>query len=134
MKKQNIVNSIIAVGFLWILYQLWLPTLSLAYLDGAAFFGICIVTFAVVIGISKLEYDVQTAVKIPIRTLIIVVIVLLIGSLIGSPAISNSVAYSQIGDILEKSFIKDVVEIDNSQIPTVDTELATKLADRKSVV
>lgn len=39
--------------------------------------------------------------------------------------------YNQIGKFEDKDFTKDVVKIDNSQIPVVDINLATKLADKK---
>lgn len=131
MKKGNVVTGILAVVFLWVLYQLWLPTLSIAYADGALFFGICIIVIAGVIGVSKFEDNEKLAIKIPSFTIIIVAVILVVGSIIGSSAINNSVAYSQIGEVEAKSFVNDIVEIDNSQISTVDIKLAAKLADKK---
>ena len=39
--------------------------------------------------------------------------------------------YNQIGEIEEKSFTDDLVEIDVSQIPIVDVALAERLGDKK---
>lgn len=49
----------------------------------------------------------------------------------GSSIFNSSSMYNQIGKFENKDFTKDIVEIDNSQIPIVDISLATKLADKK---
>lgn len=131
MKVGKLVVSVIAGVVMFFLYQLWLPTLSIAYVDGALFIGLCVIVACVLIGwwITG-EYDEYNPV-IPLISVAIVFVVLLGGAFVGSHALNSSTAYSQIGDIEEMSFVKDVVEIDNSQIPTVDIELAAKLADKK---
>lgn len=49
----------------------------------------------------------------------------------GSALFNSDSMYNQIGTIDKKSFKDDVVEIDTSQIPIVDIQLADKLADKK---
>lgn len=131
MKVLKISISIIAVGILWLVYQLFLPTLSLAYFDGAVYIAFCLLVIAGVVGLWLSEDIDEYNYAIPGIGLIVIIVVFLICSIAGSALFNHSTMYNQIGEIEEKSFLNDIVEIDNSQIPTVDIELATKLADKK---
>lgn len=46
-----IIVNIISTLALWGLYELWLPTLSLAYFDGALFFSICAIVVFLNVGL-----------------------------------------------------------------------------------
>lgn len=130
MKTAKTLVSVFVAFILWVVYQLWLPTLSPAYFDGFLFIAICAIIGAALLGwwISgedKYNY------KIPAVIFVIILVALLGGLIVGSPIVNNSTMYKQIGDVENRSFTEDIVEIDNSQIPTVDVKLAAKLADKK---
>ena len=80
-----IVNIISALG-LWGLYEVWLPTLSLAHLDGAVYFAICavVVTFNICIWFWD-SFD--EAAMIPVGIVIVACVVILVGGLFVGSAI-----------------------------------------------
>lgn len=132
MKVGKLIITILAVGFLFLLYQLLLPTLSLSYLDGALFIAFCIFVLSALVALwisGDNLYDYNPS--IPCITFVILFVIIIAGLVIGSSLFNASTKYAQIGTFEEKSFIDDIIEIDNSQIPTVDIELAEKLADKK---
>lgn len=132
MKVFKGIVTIVVAFLYWLCYQLFLPTLSLAYLDGFAFIGIGVVLAITLIAmwISKDLEDGHYYVAFILSGAALIVI-LLGGLLIGSFVFNSSTMYNQIGDIDEKSFKDDILELDTSQIPVVDIELAEKLADKK---
>lgn len=68
----------------------------------------------------------------PLGIVTVIIVLTAIGvAIAGSPFRDSVTYYNQIGKIVEKDFRTDVVEIDTSQIPVVDLELAAKLADKK---
>ena len=127
----NLIIAIIAATFLWGIYQLWLPTLSLAYVDGLLFIALCVIVGIAVISLWIKGEDDAYNFYIPIGGCIVIVVIIFIGIIAGSSIFNSTTMYKQIGEINEKSFKEDVIEIDNSQIPTVDISLASKLADKK---
>lgn len=127
----NLIITVIAAVFLWGIYQLWLPTLSLAYLDGFLFIALCVIVGTAVVALWIKGEDGDYNFYIPIGGFIILIVIMIIGMIAGSRIFNSTTMYKQIGEIEEKSFKEDVVEIDNSQIPTVDIALASKLADKK---
>lgn len=130
MKTAKTLVSIFVAFILWVVYQLWLPTLSLAYLDGFLFIAVCAIIGAALFAwwISD-ENEYKGGILVAI--VVIAIIALVIGLIAGCAPINASTMYKQIGDIEDLSFTEDIVEIDNSQIPTVDIKLAEKLADKK---
>lgn len=130
----KIVKGIVTifVSFLyWLLYQLWFPTLSLAYFDGFIFIGIGVIALAALLGWWAAGDNGGYVVKFPKIAIIAFIVVLLGGLFVGSALFNSSTMYNQLGKIDEKSFENDIVELDTSQIPVVDLELAAKLADKK---
>ncbi len=126
--KSVITIVVIALCALW--YYVTLPPLSLAYAEGVVFLGVAVVVAAAIVawwisGESKYRFG------LPLVVVILFFVVLIGGVLIGSPIFTSSTMYNQIGKVQEKSFKDDVVEIDTTQIPVVDIELAAKLADKK---
>lgn len=135
MKGLKVLISCFAIFVLGLIYQLWLPTLSLAYFDGFLFISLCVIVLAALISLWIMKEDGKRDIKynfiIPGVALGIFFGILIIGMIAGSRFFHDTTMYGQIGNVEEKSFTEDVVEIDNSQIPTVDIDLATKLADKK---
>ena len=131
MKTFKLCITCFAAVFLWIIYQIFLPTLSLTYFSGVLFIGLCFVVGAAVAGLWMSKDIDEYKIGIPGIALIIVIVIIVVGAIAGSALFNHNTRYSQIGKIEEKSFIDDIVEIDNTQIPTVDIELAEKLADKK---
>ncbi len=130
------LGTIVSIGVYALLYYVWLPTISLAYLDGFIFIGIGVVLGAAIIGwwiaTSNKNVDEYGIIGTFSGVACVVFIILLLGGLfIGSSLFNATTMYNQIGGISEKSFENDVVEIDTSQIPVVDIALAEKLADKK---
>ena len=126
----------IVLGFLyWLIYELWLPTLSFAYIDGTIFFGIGIIMIVIIFLIwikEDLEEILEAGFIAIVIGIVAVAIILSIGAaIIGGGLINSGEMYRQIGEIDYKSFKEDIVEIDTSQIPIVDIDLADKLADKK---
>lgn len=124
------IVSALAIGFILLVYALALPTLSLAYFSSFAFIAmvVLIVTALVCMWIS----DENEFRGIPLGVVTVILVLIAIGvAIAGSPFRDSVTYYNQIGKIVEKDFRTDVVEIDTSQIPVVDLELAAKLADKK---
>lgn len=132
MKIVKIIITICTVVFYGILYYLWLPTLSLAYFDGFAFVSLGVLFLSGIISMwASGEYSYEYMPHATAITFIVVVVIAIIVGIGSTALFHSSEMYNQIGEIKEKSFTKDLVEIDNSQIPVVDISLATKLADKK---
>ena len=62
---------------------------------------------------------------------VIVVLANVIGLVAGTPLFQANNAYQQLGEVEESSFTDSIVPIDNTQIPTVDADLALKQAEKK---
>ena len=125
-----IVNIISALG-LWGLYELWLPTLSLAYFDGAAFFSICAIVVAFNIG--GWFYDsFDEAAFVPAEIVAVLCVVLILGGLVAGNALFNAeTMHAQLGNVEDIEYQDMIVQIDTAQIPIVDEDLAEKQADKK---
>lgn len=131
MKVGKLLVSCFAAVMLYLIYQLWLPTLSLAYFDGVFFIGLCVIVGAAVVGLWASTDVNEYNFVIPGIAAIVFFVIVIGGLFVGSALFNHSTMYNQIGKIEQKSFLEDIVEIDNSQIPTVDIELADRLADKK---
>lgn len=126
----------IVLGFLyWLTYELWLPTLSFAYIDGTAFFIIGVIMIIIIIQIWIRDDLEEILIAGAITSFIgaaAICLILFVGAvIIGGGLINSGKMYRQIGEIDYKSFKEDIVEIETSQIPIVDIDLADKLADKK---
>ena len=128
----RVIGTIVAAFLYWLVYYITLPTLSLAYLDGFIYIGIgIIIIIALIVWWLLLSKEFKKSFyAIPI-TVIALFIILVGGAIAGSALFNSDSMYNQIGTIDKKSFKDDVVEIDTSQIPIVDIQLADKLADKK---
>ncbi len=129
----RVIGTIVAAFLYWLVYYITLPTLSLAYLDGFIYIGIgIIIIIALIVWWLLLSKEFEKSLyAIPI-TGIALFIILVGGAIAGSSLFNSGSMYNQIG-IIDKeklSFKDDVVEIDTSQIPIVDIQLADKLADK----
>lgn len=124
------LGTIIAAFLYWLLYYFWMPTLSLAHIDGFVFIGIGVILLCAII--SMWLYDVVDYSGVPVIIAIAGFCIILVGgTVMGSSLFNSTEMYNQIGNVEEKSFKNDLLEVDTSQIPIVDIELAGKLADKK---
>lgn len=130
MKTIKSVITTVVIALCAVYYYVALPPVSLAYGEGFLFLGVTVVVAAVIVawwisGESKYRFG------LPLVIVILFFVILIGGGIIGSPIFTSSTMYNQIGKVQEKSFKEDIVEIDTTQIPVVDIELAAKLADKK---
>ena len=132
MKVSKLVRSILTVGFLGLLYYLWLPALSLTHIDGVMFIMICLI--AVICNIVMWVSDDEAGIKVTTiggACLVIGMAILLVGALIGSPLFNAGAMREQIGEVEEIAFDEMIKQIDTAQIPIVDQALADKQAEKK---
>lgn len=120
------VLSFLAYGGL---YYLILPPITLNTVGGAIFIALGIIMIVLLIAMWATDFD--NIFNTLMGCSIGIVTIFIIGGLIGSGLFNSSTWYSQIGEVHENSFSEDIIEVDTSQIPVVDIELATKLADKK---
>jgi len=108
-----------------------LPPLSFAYFSGFVFIALGVILIAALVAwwITP-EYD-NYKFGLPLVATIIFIAIFVIGGIAGSAIFTSSARYQQIGEVEIRDFNEDVVELDTSQIPVVDLELAAKLADKR---
>lgn len=126
---KSVVTAVVAFVY-WIIYYLWMPPLSLGYFDGFCFIAIGVLLLSILVGWWISGKDGITLIPAGIA-LALIVVSGIIGLVAGSSLFNASTMYNQIGQPDNKSFTNDIVEIDTSQIPTVDIKLASKLSDKK---
>ncbi len=124
------INTALVIIFYGLLYYFWLPTLSIFYFDGFLFFGIGIALLIYLVSLWKTE-DFFTSGCLFACAVVVVALLSVVGYILGSGLFNSTSMYKQIGEIEEKSFTEDLLEVDVSQIPTVDIDLANNLADKK---
>lgn len=130
MKIGKIVISVLSALVLWLVYYLCLPTLSLAYISGFAYIAACILTVAVNIAMWSSEEWKRAGITLGAGAIAFIVVVL-VGCIAGCALFNASTMRNQLGSVQEISFEEMIHQIDMSQIPIVDDELATKQADKK---
>ena len=130
MKIGKIVISVLSALVLWLVYYLCLPTLSLAYISGFAYIAACILTVAVNIAMWSSEEWKRAGITLGVGAIAFIVVVL-VGCIAGCALFNASTMRNQLGSVQEISFEEMIHQIDMSQIPIVDDELATKQADKK---
>lgn len=132
MKIGKLVISTLTVGFLWLLYYLWLPELSLAHIDGVLFGMVCLI--AIICNIGMWVSDNETSIRVTViggACFGIGIVILGLGALIGSPLFNAAAMRGQIGEVEEIAFEEMIQQIDTTQIPIVDQALADKQAEKK---
>lgn len=128
-KVGKLVVSVLSAVIMWVVYLLWLPPLSIAYVSGFLFIGICLVTL--IANIAMWVFDFKVAAKIKYCGIIIVCVILMLGGTAGSRLFNATTKHQQIGSVEEVEFNEMIKQIDTSQIPIVDEALANKQADKK---
>ena len=79
-KVGKLVVNVLSVVIMWVLYLLWLPPLSMAYVSGFFFIGLCIVT--VIANIAMWVSDFKVTTIIEVVGIIIVFVLLIIGGML----------------------------------------------------
>lgn len=128
-KVGKLVVSVLSAVIMWVVYLLWLPPLSIAYVSGFLFIGICLVTL--IANIAMWVSDFWVAATIESSGIIIACVILMIGGVAGSRLFNATTKHQQIGSVEEVEFNEMIKQIDTSQIPIVDEALANKQADKK---
>ena len=115
---------------IWAFAGYWFGTnISLGYFGGSLFWSSLVIVELLIIGVI-LYCDGTTIVPVVVVG-VIVVLVNVIGLVAGTPLFQANNAYQQLGEVEESSFTDSIVPIDNTQIPTVDADLALKQAEKK---
>ncbi len=137
-----IVNILITLAAAGIYFYLELPALNFRSMEFWTFMILALALFSVLtlltsgIGISRASSpgDVMrglwTVCKIPVILIGLIIVFCLIGNLI-SAVIFNAGAYSSLIEVEESDFTKDINEISYEQIPQLDKDSASVLANRK---
>lgn len=131
MKALKPIISIFSVIFLWLYYYLLLPPLSLAYEDGFLFFAVC--AAVVIANIVMWASDDWAYSGKSLAAVLVVAIVAFGGAEIASMTCfwNDDAKYRQLGEVEVVEYNEMIQQIDLSQIPIVDKELAQKQADKK---
>ncbi len=115
---------------IWAFAGYWFETnISLGYFGGSLFWSSLVIVELLIIGVI-LYCDDTTIVPVVVVG-VIVVLANVIGLVAGTPLFQANNAYQQLGEVEESSFTDSIVPIDNTQIPTVDADLALKQAEKK---
>lgn len=117
---------------LWLIYFFGCPTISLGHLDGVLFMGVCIISAIALIAmwVSREEPYMGFGIVFGIGGIVLAVIVL-IGTIATIKAFHANTLRAQLGTPEEIDFNEMIHQIDVTQIPIVDEELARKQADKK---
>lgn len=128
----KIVGSIVSALFVWLMYWWTLPTLSIAYFSGFVFwaFVALIIAINIMIWASSIEKD-RLVWQPVIVVLVVAVIIAIGGMIIGCDLFNAQTMHTQLGEPEEVEFNEMITQIDTSQIPIVDDDLAQKQADKK---
>lgn len=131
MKALKPIISIFSAIFLWLYYYLLLPPLSLAYEDGFLFFAVC--AAVVIANIVMWASDDWAYSGKSLAAVLVVAIVAFGGVEIASMTCfwNDDAKYRQLGEVEVVEYDEMIQQIDLSQIPIVDQELAQKQADKK---
>ncbi len=131
-KGAKLVISAISVFAMWLLYWLTQPTLSLGYFGGFFFIGICVIIVAANLSMWFYDTNMEDYTIAPIGIAVaLFIIVLLIGMIGSTPLFHATFMQQQLGEVETIEYSDMIKQIDNSQIPIVDEDLANKKADKK---
>lgn len=128
-KVGKLVVSVLSVVLMCVLYWLWLPPLSIAYVSGFLFIGLCVILLIANIAMWVSDFAVSCVISL-IGSLILMVL-LMGGAFIGSSVFNATTKQKQIGEVEKIEYSEMIKQIDISQIPIVDEALAKKQADKK---
>lgn len=128
-KVGKLVVSVLSALIMWVIYLLWLPPLSLAYVEGFLFLGICLITL--IANIAMWVSNSEVTCKVSGIGIAILMILYIGGGIAGSRMFNATTKQQQIGEVEEVEFNEMIKQIDTSQIPIVDEALAAKQADKK---
>lgn len=127
MRKKQIGLFVIPVVVFAILYYIIMFNLSPLYFDGAIAWAILIIVEILI----SMTFVQKKTIKTLGSVIGIIIVVICLGKIAGTDIFNASKAYSRIGEVEETSFKDVILPIDNTQIPTVDADLAMKQADKK---
>lgn len=123
------IASVFACG---LLYYVWQPTLSLAYFDGFSFFAFIALIISGNIMLWKSDIDNGEFFWKPVAIVSGVVVgIAIVGGILGTSIFNGGSMHRQIGEVDYVEYDEMIKEIDHSQIPIVDDDLAQKQADKK---
>ena len=127
MNKKKLWLMLIPVVVFAVIYYFTMFNLSPFYFDGAIAWAVLIIVELLIL-MSAMKRKQRKIIGTAIG---IIIAVICVGKIAGSDIFNASKAYSRIGEVEETSFKDVILPIDNTQIPTVDADLALKQANKK---
>lgn len=132
-KVKHVIVGIVSIFIMWLVYQITLPTLSLAYMTGFFYIAFCVIIIGCNIALWLYDFGAdETIAFAPIYVPIILAIcIFIICAIFGSKLFNATKMQRQIGNVEVINYDDMIRQIDTSQIPIVDEDLAHKQADKK---
>lgn len=132
MKIGKLLTTAFTALVLWVIYYFTCPAISIGHLGGVFFIGLCIISVISLIALwfSKEDAYMGFGITFGIGTVVLGVIII-IGLIAGAPLFRAETLRSQLGTPEQIEFDEMIHQIDVSQVPIVDEELARKQADKK---
>lgn len=131
-KTKKTIVSIISVLGLWVIYYFTLPTISIKYFGGFLYIAFFILVIVANITIWASNNKKNRSKWKPINVVAdIIIAILIVGCIAGSTLFNANTMHQQLGNVEIIEYTDMIKQIDNSQIPIVDDELAKKQADKK---
>ena len=130
MKKFTPLLFLLIPPIIWAIAAYWFGiNISLGFFEGSLFWSSLVLVELIIIGLVLGCNDIN---YIPIIVIgVIIVVANIVGLAGGTMLFQANNAYQQLGEVEESSFTDSIVPIDNTQIPTVDEDLALKQAEKK---
>ena len=130
MKKIAPWLTLLIPPIIWAIIAYWFGTnISLGFFEGSLFWSSLVIVELVISGIILYCQEIKI---VPVVVIGVIVILLnIIGLAGGTMLFQSNNAYKQLGEVEESSFTDSIIPIDNTQIPTVDADLALKQAEKK---
>lgn len=128
------ITSVASIALIWLIYALWLPPMSLSYVEGFLFFFVCgiIILCNIAMWIYEADEDLGEHAFIIVAAICgVVIAVALVVVCAGSALFNHGAMYRQLGEVETLEYDEMIKQIDIAQIPIVDEELAKKQADKK---
>lgn len=134
--KRVVIASVVTLIVAAILYYFMLPALNFKAIEFYFYIGAILLTYIAVFGLlSKayfrpeyMEYA-KNKVKIPIILIIALVAVVAVGYLVGAE-IFRAKDYRDLITVQEGDFVKDITEIDFTNVPLLDKDSSNAIATR----
>ena len=134
--KKVVVSSVITLIVAAILYYFMLPALNFKAIELYFYLGAILLTYIGVFGLLTKAYFrpeyteyAKNKVKIPIILIIALVAVVAIGYLVGAE-IFRAKDYRDLITVQEGDFVKDITEIDFTNVPLLDKDSSNAIATR----